>query len=140
LYRAEGTSAWAGIGPALLQLPVFTVVYRLFLSPSVGGHANLLLAHTLLGVPLGRRWLFAAGAFGPHGLIFLGLAALLALLAWWAVRRTPATPGGALLRLLPFGTVAAAAYLPLAAVVYLLTTTACTTAERALLSRAPIAA
>src|SRR4051794_15974138 len=41
LYRREGTSAFAGVGPALLQMPVFAVVYRLFLSPAVGGHANL---------------------------------------------------------------------------------------------------
>jgi YidC/Oxa1 family membrane protein insertase len=141
LYRAEGTSMFAGIGPALLQLPVFTVVYRLFLSPAVGGHANLLLAHTLFGVPLGRRWLLSAGAFGPHGLVFLGLFALLALVAWWTSRRMyagqtpPAGPLGPVLRLLPFGTVAVAAYVPLAAGLYLLTSTAWSAAERAVLWR-----
>jgi YidC/Oxa1 family membrane protein insertase len=143
LYRAEGTSPFAGIGPALVQLPVFTVVYRLFLSPAVGGHANLLLAHTLLGVPLGERWLFTAGAFGPHGLVFLGLFALLAAVAWWTSRRTyadqPPPPGalGTILRLLPFGTVAVAAYVPLAAGLYLATSTVWSAAERAALWRDP---
>jgi YidC/Oxa1 family membrane protein insertase len=133
LYRAEGTSMWAGIGPALLQLPIFTVVYRLFLSPAVGGHANLLLTHTLLGTPLGERWLFMAGAFGPHGLVFLGLFATLGTVAWWTSRRMRGDATVA--RLLPFATIAVAAYVPLAAGLYLLTTTAWTTAERATLCR-----
>jgi YidC/Oxa1 family membrane protein insertase len=140
LYRAEGTSMWAGIGPALLRLPLFTVIYRLFLSPAVGGHANLLLTNTLLGTPLGERWLFGASAFGVHGLVFLALFAGLAALAWWTSRmmRHSSGAGGALLRILPFGTIAVAAYVPLAAGLYLLTTTAWTAAERATLWRTPI--
>ncbi|MFB9835833.1 YidC/Oxa1 family membrane protein insertase [Actinoallomurus acaciae] len=139
LYRAEGTSMWAGIGPALLQMPVFSVVYRLFLSPAVGGHANLLLAHTLFGTPLGARWLLSAGAFGPHGLVFLGLFALLAVVAWWTSRRVPAPPGalGRVTRVLPYGTLLFAAYVPLAAGLYLLTTTLWTAAERVTLWRTP---
>ncbi|WP_329234426.1 YidC/Oxa1 family membrane protein insertase [Actinoallomurus sp. NBC_01490] len=142
LYRAEGTSMWAEIGPSLLQMPVFTVVYRLFLSPAVGGHANLLLAHTLFGTPLGMRWLLSAGAFGPHGLVFLGLFALLALTAWWTsrqARRGPAPRGalGRVTRVLPYGTLLIAAYVPLAAGLYLLTSTLWTAAERATLWRTP---
>ena len=135
LYRDSGTSAFAGIGAGLLQLPFFSVVYRLFLSPAVGGHANLLLTHALFGVPLGARWLFSAAAFGPHGLVFLCLFVLLAAVAWWSSRLTPRTPGalGVVMRVLPFGTIAAAAYLPLAAGLYLLTTTAWSAAERGLL-------
>ena len=146
LYRAEGTSMWAGIGPSLLQLPVFSVVYRMFLSPAVGGHANLLLAHTLAGTPLGERWLFAAGAFGPHGLVFLALFTALAAVAWWTSRtmyRHQAPPPGALgrvMRVVPFGTLAVAAYVPLAAGLYLLTTTVWTAAERAVLWRGPATA
>lgn len=123
---------FAGIGPALLQLPVFTVVYRLFLSPAVGGHANLLLAKTLFGVPLGTRWLVSAGAFGPHGLVFLALFVLLGTVASWTSRRMPAGqtlpagPLGRTMRLLPFGTVLVAAYLPFTSGLYLLTSTAWT--------------
>jgi YidC/Oxa1 family membrane protein insertase len=142
VYQEAGTSAFAGIGAGLLQLPFFSVVYRLFLSPAIGGHANLLLAHTLLGVPLGSRWLFAAGAFGPHGLVFLGLFVLLGVVAWWSSRLSAPAPGalGVVMRLLPFGTIAAAAYLPLAAGLYLLTTTTWSAAERTLLWNRPAAA
>jgi YidC/Oxa1 family membrane protein insertase len=141
LYRAEGTSMWAGLGPSLLQLPIFSVVYRLFLSPSIGGHANLLLTHTLLGTPLGERWLFAAAPFGPHALVFLAVFLLLAAVAAWTAttmyRFQPPPPGALsrVMRLLPFGTVLFAAYVPLAAAPYLLTTTAWSAAERATLWR-----
>jgi YidC/Oxa1 family membrane protein insertase len=141
LYRAEGTSMWAGIGPSLLQLPIFSVVYRLFLSPAIGGHANLLLTHTLLGTPLGERWLFAAAPFGPHALVFLAVFLLLTAVAAWTsihlYRYQPPPPGALskVMRVLPFGTVLFAAYVPLAAAVYLLTTTAWTAAERATLWR-----
>jgi YidC/Oxa1 family membrane protein insertase len=145
LYRAEGTSMWAGTGPALLQLPVFTVVYRMFLSPAIGGHANLLLARTLFGTPLGERWLFGgAAAFGPHGPAFLAVFAILAAVAWWTSRtmhRYQAPIPGAptrLMRVLPFGTVLVAAYVPLAAALYLVTTTVWTAAERATLWRDPV--
>ncbi len=142
LYEAEGTSPWAGIGPSLLQLPVFSVVYRMFLSPAVGGHANLLLTHTLLGTPLGARLLFAASTLGPQGLlVFAALLAALAAVAWWTssrlYRHQPRPPGalGAVMRVLPFGTLLIAAYVPLAAGLYVLTTTIWTAAERATLTR-----
>lgn len=136
---------WAGIGPALLQLPVFTVVYRMFLSPAIGGHANLLLARTLFGTPLGERWIFGgAAAFGPHGLVFLAVFAVLVAVAWWTSRtmhryQAP-VPGvaGRLMRVLPFGTVLVAAYVPLAAALYLVTTTVWSAAERATLWREPV--
>lgn len=143
LYRAEGISPAAGCLPSLAQLPFFFVTYRLFVSASVAGHQNLLLAHTLLGAQLGQNWvgvLAAGGLFSVSTLVFLGLFTLIAGVAWLSSRRiartTPqGTPGRRLLRLMPYGTVVAAAFVPLAAGVYLLTTTAWSAAERALLHR-----
>src|SRR5690242_3292770 len=54
LYETEGASPAAGCLPALAQWPFFAILYRLFVSVSVGGHRNVLLAHTLLGAPLGQ--------------------------------------------------------------------------------------
>ncbi|WP_137815391.1 YidC/Oxa1 family membrane protein insertase [Gandjariella thermophila] len=138
LHRRHGVPMFAGCLPTLLQLPFFSVTYRLFSSPTVGGVTNALLGHTLFGVPLGAHLFGSLGGSGV--LVFAGLAALLAVVAAlssvWLARTTPATaPAGRLLRLLPFGTVLAAAVLPLAAGLYLLTSTTWTLVERAALRR-----
>ena len=137
LYRTEGVSPLAGCLPVLLQWPVFSVMYRLFTLRSLGGHANVLLTRPLAGVPLGAH----VQSAGPGQLpVFLALYALLAALGylgWRRARRTvePATPGAAILPFLSFGTVLFAAIVPLAAGLYLLTTTAWTMAENAHLAR-----
>ncbi len=135
LYRENGTSLFAGCLPALVQVPFFMVMYRLVTTP------NPLLEGTLFGTPLGTHWLGESG----HDAVFLGLFAALTAVAFATSRwqAAVATRSGApqpafakLLRLLPFGTVFIAAVLPLAAGVYLLTTTSWTLAERAFLYRA----
>lgn len=131
LQQESGTSLFVGCLPMLLQLPFFTVMYRLFTTATIGGEPNSLLGATLLGTPLGAHGL----AGGP--LVYV-IAAGLAVVAWFTVRRQPAAgavPGGKLLRLLPYGTVLATLVVPQAAGIYLLTTTAWTAAERALLRR-----
>ena len=102
VQRAEGTSMYAGCLPLLLQLPFFSVMYRLFLSHSVAGSPNTLLSHRLLAAPLGSWWLGGAGPVSAQGLVFAGLFVLLAmagLAALRAARRTQArtqarTPAG----------------------------------------------
>jgi YidC/Oxa1 family membrane protein insertase len=115
---------------------------------------NTLLTHALLGVPLGAHWLSGAGPASAQGAVFLGLFALLAGLCWLSARlgrlmtahatgATPASgaaPGaagspGLLVRVLPYLTVVIAAFAPLAAGIYLLTTLAWSLAERMLYSR-----
>lgn len=146
LYQAQGGTLLAGCLPLLVQLPFFSVLYRLFLSRTVAGQPNALLAKNLLGAPLGSHWLTGLGPLSVHGVVFLGLFALLAL-ACFAVARMSrsaigsgpvppaAAPGtgvaGLLGRVLPYSTVIIAAFVPLAAGLYLLTTTAWTAAERA---------
>lgn len=154
LYRKHQISRFAGIAPLLAQAPFFMVLYRLFLSPTVNGHANALLTHTLLGVPLGDRWLadVTTGVLPPDLLVFGTVFVLLLVVAWWssrqarqALQRAPATtpdgvPAGVangvqtvvsrLTRLAPYATVVIAAFVPLATGLYLLTTTAWAATER----------
>src|SRR6266508_1138519 len=130
LYRAEGASPLGGCLPALLQAPFFMVMYRLFVSPSVAGHPNALLSHCLFGVPLADR-LLAGPLLGPHGLVFVGVV------AWLSAPRLRRLGQPWLVRVLPFGTVAFAAIVPLAAGLYLLTTTGWTALENAVLRRDP---
>jgi YidC/Oxa1 family membrane protein insertase len=145
LYKREGTSMFAGFAPLLLQWPFLSVMYLLFRSPTVGGTANTLLTHDLFSVPLGAHWLSGAGPLdlaSAHGVVFVGLFALLAGLCWLSARlgrlmtaqATEAKPG-LLVRALPYVTVVIAAFAPLAAGIYLLTTLAWSLAERMLYSR-----
>jgi YidC/Oxa1 family membrane protein insertase len=155
LYKREGTSMFAGFAPLLLQWPFLSVMYLLFRSPTVGGTANTLLTHDLLGVPLGAHWLSGAGPASAQGAVFLGLFALLAGLCWLSARlgrlmtaraagASPATGAGGspglLVSVLPYLTVVIAAFAPLAAGIYLLTSLAWSLGERMLYSRSAVAA
>jgi YidC/Oxa1 family membrane protein insertase len=141
LYAAEGGGMLAGCLPLLLQLPFFSVVYRLLESATVTGHANVLLSKRLLAAPLGSHWLTGVGPASAQGLVFLGLFALIAAVCFVGARitrsaasTTPAA-GAGLTRALPYLTVVFAAFVPLAAGLYLLTSTAWTAAERAIWRR-----
>ncbi|MFF1902506.1 YidC/Oxa1 family membrane protein insertase [Kitasatospora sp. NPDC058218] len=145
LYREEKASPFAGCLPMLVQIPFFSVMYRLFTTP------NDLLGHTLFGVPLG---LHVGGAqdvaqWVVFGALYAGLAAVAfvnfrrARRAQAAAPQQAAQPGLRFLPFLSFGTVLFAALVPLAAAVYLLTTTAWSAAERGWLHRgggAPVSA
>jgi len=165
LYAENGTGTLAGCLPLLLQWPFLSVMYLLFRSASVGGAPNELLTHYLFGAQLGSHWLGGAGPLSAQGAIFAALFVLLGLCGWLAARaarrfagpvpsgpgtivpkKTPAGTGSTqpgqpaavppwLTGLMPFLTAVFAAFLPLAAGLYLLTTTAWTLLERALLRR-----
>jgi YidC/Oxa1 family membrane protein insertase len=162
LYRAEGTSMFAGYLPLLLQWPFLSVMYLLFRSGTVSGAPNSLLRHHLFGAELGAHWLSGAGPLSLPGVVFAGLFALLALTGYVSVRinrrlfprpapapsttakrpagrntpppATPAPPPSWLANVLPLLTVCFAAFLPLAGGLYLLTTTAWTLLERRVLA------
>jgi YidC/Oxa1 family membrane protein insertase len=147
LYKREGTSLFAGFIPLLLQWPFLSVMYLLFRSTQVGGQPNTLLSRDLFGVPLGMHWLSGAGPASAQGAVFFGVFALLAGLCWLSARLgrmmtaqatgTQAAPAGAglLIRALPYLTVVIAAFAPLAAGIYLLTSLAWSLAERMLFWR-----
>jgi YidC/Oxa1 family membrane protein insertase len=148
LYRRAGASPVAGCLPALLQAPFFLVMYRLF---ATGDGHPALLDERLAGVPLG--WHLSDGLTGPVLAVFGVLLAALLVLAWLSSRRarqaaratgtvagTPTEgPGaatlGRLVPLLPYTTVLFALVVPLAAVLYLVTTTAWTLGEQVVLRR-----
>ncbi len=137
LQADSGTTLLAGCLPMFAQLPFFWVLYSLFSRAVVGGESNELLAGTLFGAPIGVHWpVFATTP------AYVGLAVLLAVVAFFSARRQlarldeTATPMSRnMARLLPFGTLVTAAFIPLAAGLYLLTTTTWTVVERAILLR-----
>ncbi|QNE17365.1 YidC/Oxa1 family membrane protein insertase [Kribbella qitaiheensis] len=135
--QAESGSLFAGCLPLLAQLPFFWVLYSLFSTAVVAGQPNQLLTGTLFGAPLGLHWPLLTST--P---VYLGLAVLLAVVAYcsahWQSRKAENQPDGLvgqLTRVLPYGTLVTAAFIPLAAGLYLLTTTTWAVAERAILQR-----
>ncbi|WP_019886657.1 YidC/Oxa1 family membrane protein insertase [Streptomyces purpureus] len=145
LHAEEKVSPFAGCLPSLLQAPAFFLMYHLFSSGRMAGH-------TLFAAPLGDNWTDAlahGGAFGPAGLVYVALFAIVAAVATYTYRRTKrqmadapaqeAMPGmGAMTKVLPllsFATLLTVAVVPLAAALYVVTSTLWTAAERTFLYR-----
>jgi YidC/Oxa1 family membrane protein insertase len=150
LYAEEKASPLAGCLPTLLQAPVLSVLYGLFVLASIDGHPNGLLTEHLLSVPLGTSLpsLLGSGGAWPGVLVYLVLLAVIATVA--AISRVhslrnaepPAEDAPAAmvqvtraLSWAPLMTVVFAALVPLAATLYLAVTTTWTLLERALLRR-----
>jgi YidC/Oxa1 family membrane protein insertase len=139
LYRTAGVSPLAGLLPVLAQAPVFLLLFHIF----AGEAGGTVLGEHLLG--------------GQHALVFTALLAGLTAVAWLTSRRTamlmrvnaqlaeppaPAVAAGFVARLpriLPYTVVASALVLPMALVVYLLTSTAWTLVENTVLKRGLLA-
>jgi YidC/Oxa1 family membrane protein insertase len=152
LHAAEKVSPLSGCLPSLLQLPAFFVLYHLFSKHSIGGVRNGLLSHSLFAAPLGGRWFDVfthGGVFGGAGLVYVGLFAVVAAVATFNYGRVKqqmaknpmaaATGGpqmagmGAMNKLMPlmsFATLISVAVVPLAAGLYLVTSTTWTAVER----------
>lgn len=137
LQTESGTSLFAGFLPTLAQLPFFWLMYTLFSRTMVAGESNQLISGSLLGAPLGVHWPILTGT--PA---YVVIAVLLAVVAWFSARLqlrqldpSATTLSRRLAQLLPFGTLLTAAFVPLAAGLYLLTTTTWTVAERTILQR-----
>ncbi|MFD9000558.1 YidC/Oxa1 family membrane protein insertase [Streptomyces sp. NPDC059582] len=157
LHAEEKVSPLSGCLPSLLQLPAFFLLYHLFSNRTIGGAPNDLLTHQLFAAPLGDRWTDAladGGVFGAPGLVYLGLFALVTAVATFNYRRTKRTaaagplgavgdgeqvPGlGAVGKVMPFMsffTLVTVAVMPLAAALYVVTSTTWSTLERAALYR-----
>ena len=162
LYKEEKASPMAGCLPVLAQMPVLMAVYGLFIHTFVNGHANELLGHTLFGLPLGSSFFKLMGAGDLSGVsitVYLVLVVLIAVVAGFSRHLlTPAMPEPAstqspavssadrpampdlsgvtkVLSFMPFITAIIALFVPLAAGLYLLTTSTWTLGERLVLNR-----
>ncbi|MFF9182944.1 YidC/Oxa1 family membrane protein insertase [Streptomyces misionensis] len=155
LHTEEKVSPLSGILPGLLQLPAFFLLYHLF--SGAGGAGGQLLAHRLFAAPLGGRWadaLAGDGLFGGAGTVYLGLFALVAAVATFNYLRTrrqmaqhpvmaaaggEEVPGlgavGKVMPFLSFLTLVTVAVVPLAAALYVVTSTTWSAVERAALYR-----
>lgn len=160
-YREEQASPFAGCLPVLAQTPVLMAVYGLFVLPEVGGKPNDLLSHTFLGIPLDTGFVAQVGAGTLNwstAAVYLTIMVLIAVVAQASrkllaqpqlqpplaqVRAGSTQPNAApdlagmmrVLSFMPFLTAVIAAFVPLAAALYLVTTTTWTFGERLILGR-----
>lgn len=144
LYQKEGVSPFAGLWPALAQVPIVSVLYGVAVSAQLNGHPNELLTQTIFGAPLGLSF---PGMWASPSLALIvpvALLAVMAVVAWFTRRQTLRMAGPAEgplagltgpLSWLSFTTVAIAAFVPLAAALYLTVSTTWTFVERTLLRR-----
>jgi YidC/Oxa1 family membrane protein insertase len=156
LHAEEKVSPLAGCLPGMLQIPAFFLLYHLFSSDTIGGEANGLLGHRLFAAPLGERWTDAldGGLLSGAGLVYAGLFVVVGCVAAFSYRLSkrmmaanPAAragdgeqlPGlGAVSRVMPFMsffTLVTVAVVPLAAALYVVTSTTWSVVERAVLYR-----
>ncbi|WP_086565393.1 YidC/Oxa1 family membrane protein insertase [Streptomyces africanus] len=155
LHAEEKVSPLAGCLPGLLQVPAFFLLYHLFSSDTIGGRANALLDHRLFAAPLGERWADAlqGGLLDGAGLVYAGLFVVVAGVAVFSYRlskrmmaASPALPAGeqqvaglgAVAKVMPFMsffTLVTVAVVPLAAALYVVTSTTWSVVERAALYR-----
>ncbi len=161
LHKEEQVPMAPGCLSMLIQLPVFGMVYRLFTAPELAGRHNQLLDHTFLGVPLSERMAAAAPDQRWVFLALIGLTLAVAAFAAWQMRRHMAEDRAAqqalqpakklsaqeqqlaatmeratrVMPLMSFMTVMAVASVPLAAGLYLVTSSTWGLLERASLRR-----
>ncbi|MDQ0713641.1 YidC/Oxa1 family membrane protein insertase [Streptomyces luteogriseus] len=156
LHAEEKVSPLAGCLPGMLQIPAFFLLYHLFSSDTIGGEANGLLGHQLFAAPLGERWTDAlqGGVLSGAGLVYAGLFVVVGCVAAFSYRlsrrMTAANPAaqagggeqlpglGAVTKVMPFMsffTLVTVAVVPLAAALYVVTSTTWSVVERAVLYR-----
>ncbi|MFJ4278862.1 YidC/Oxa1 family membrane protein insertase [Streptomyces massasporeus] len=156
LHAEEKVSPLAGCLPGMLQIPAFFLLYHLFSSDTIGGETNGLLGHQLFAAPLGERWTDAlqGGVLGGAGLVYAGLFVIVGCVAAFSYRlskrMTAANPAaqagggeqlpglGAVTKVMPFMsffTLVTVAVVPLAAALYVVTSTTWSVVERAVLYR-----
>ncbi|MFI5871938.1 YidC/Oxa1 family membrane protein insertase [Streptomyces sp. NPDC051445] len=161
LHTEEKVSPLSGLLPSLCQMPAFFLLYHLFSSSSIGGEDNALLDHRLFAAPLGDRWtdaLTGGGVFGAAGVVYLALFAVVAAVATFNFVRAkrvplPLPPAGAgtgtgtgdvvpglgtiskVMPFMSFFTLVTVAVVPLAAALYVVTSTTWSACERAVLYR-----
>lgn len=144
LYATEKASPLAGVMPMLAQAPVISLLYGVFLLPVVNGHANLLLSQSLFGVPLGNSLvsMLSATMAWPDVAVFaavivwiLSVALVSRMTNMRFIADQPAVPGMKVMSWMPLITGVVAAFVPLAAALYLAVSTAWTVGERVVLRR-----
>jgi YidC/Oxa1 family membrane protein insertase len=90
LYKERGFNPMAGCWPLLAQMPFFFALYQVIYRPVIAGGPNVLLGKTFFGVPLEQHWLQLQGwdkIFSAAGLTILTLTTAMAVTTFISQRQ-----------------------------------------------------
>jgi len=132
LYKERGFNPMAGCWPLLAQMPFFFALYQVIYRPEIAGEANVLLGKTFFGVPLEQHWLRLPGwdkVFSAAGLTILVLTTTMALTTYISQRQlmnkqtAQVNPQQqTLMKIMPLMFFVFAVNVPLAVIIYWVTT------------------
>ena len=133
LYKERGFNPLAGCWPLAAQLPFFYALYRVIYSHEINGQPNILSGKSFFSVPLDDRWSALAG-WGAKlgsvaGITILGLIVAMAATTYISQRQLMAKQSAdvnpqqqMMLRIMPLMFLIFAINVPLAVVLYWVTT------------------
>jgi YidC/Oxa1 family membrane protein insertase len=132
LYKERGFNPMAGCWPLLAQMPFFFALYQVIIAPFVAGERNILRDQTFFGVPLQQHWLALEGwdkIFSAAGLTILLLTTVMSLTTYISQRQLMSRQAAQvnpqqqmLMRILPLMFFVFAVNVPLALIIYWVTT------------------
>jgi YidC/Oxa1 family membrane protein insertase len=132
LYKERGFNPMAGCWPLLAQMPFFFALYQVIYAKQIAGGPNVLLGQTFFGVPLEQHWLALPGwdkLFSAAGLTILALTTTMALTTYISQRQLMSKQAAQvnpqqqmIMRIMPLMFFVFAVNVPLAVIIYWVTT------------------
>jgi YidC/Oxa1 family membrane protein insertase len=151
LYKERGFNPMAGCWPLLAQMPFFFALYQVIYARQIAGESNVLLGKTFFGVPLEQHWWALQGwdkVFSAAGLTILALTTAMALTTYISQRQLMSKQAAQvnpqqqmIMKIMPLMFFVFAVNVPLAVIVYWVTTNFWSVGQQYILLRnAPVPA
>jgi len=132
LYKERGFNFLAGCWPLLAQMPFFFALYQVIYAQVIEGEPNVLIGKTFFGVPLQQHWLALQGwdkVFSAAGLTILVLTTVMSLTTYISQRQLMSKQTAqvnpqqqTIMRVMPLLFFVFAVNVPLAVIIYWVTT------------------
>jgi YidC/Oxa1 family membrane protein insertase len=151
LYKERGFNPMAGCWPLLAQMPFFFALYQVIYAKQIAGGPNVLLGKTFFGVPLEQHWWALPSwdkLFSAAGLTILALTTAMALTTYISQRQLMSKQAAQvnpqqqmIMRIMPLMFFVFAVNVPLAVIIYWVTTNFWSVGQQYMLLRnAPVPA
>jgi YidC/Oxa1 family membrane protein insertase len=151
LYKERGFNPMAGCWPLLAQMPFFFALYQVIYAQQIAGGPNVLIGKTFFGVPLQQHWWALEGwdkLFSAAGLTILALTTTMSLTTYISQRQLMSKQTAEvnpqqqmIMRIMPLMFFVFAVNVPLAVIIYWVTTNFWSVGQQYILLRsAPVPA